>query len=147
MTLVIPCMWAFPDHIALKILLTELGEVNTCLYACGGSLFEDWRLIEFHCDENGTSKGTLPHVLWFVFTMGINENRPLVSRDLHFTTPQCCFGSKNMVIYGWDNITSQLTKKTVTQDQSSPTQQDREENRYIRDWICGQSWHSVQWEG
>ena len=63
------------------------------------SKIEGW-LSFTYCDENGTSKGTLPRILWFVFTMGINENQPLVSRDLHFTTPQCCFGSKNMVIYG-----------------------------------------------
>ena len=33
-TLVIPCMRAFPDRVALETLSTELGEVNICLYAC-----------------------------------------------------------------------------------------------------------------
>jgi hypothetical protein len=33
-TLVIPWMRALPDRVALGSLSTELGEVNTCLYAC-----------------------------------------------------------------------------------------------------------------
>lgn len=32
-TLVMPWMRAFPDRVALQILSTELGEVNTYLYA------------------------------------------------------------------------------------------------------------------
>ena len=33
-TLDIPCMHTFPDHMALEILSTELGKVNMYLYAC-----------------------------------------------------------------------------------------------------------------
>lgn len=33
-TLVIPCIRAFPDFVAFASLSTELGDVNMCLNAC-----------------------------------------------------------------------------------------------------------------
>ena len=89
-TLVIPWMRTFPDRVALEILSTELGEVNTNLYACKvcvQKIVAKWLITFTHCDKNGASKSALPCVFWIVFTPGVYKDWPLVSGNLHFTAP------------------------------------------------------------